>query len=101
MTHRPRRRQIFVEYDGFESVTVSGTAGGLTDATIASKYEAVITVETAQIRFRLDGTAPTASVGHILEAGDVLILDSFNQMDNFSAIRTGGTSATLRCAYGA
>ena len=87
-------------WDTFESVTVTGTAGGLTTATIAGQRNALITVETAQIRFRVDGTVPTASVGHILNVGDVLELDSTEALVGFSSIRTGGTSATIRCSYG-
>ena len=84
----------------FESITVSATAGGLTTAAIAGLDEAIITVETAQVRFRQDGTVPTSTVGHILEVGDVLTLDSSEAMADVSFIRTGGTSGTLRCSYG-
>lgn len=87
-------------YDTFESITVSGAAGGLTSGTIAGMKSALITVETAQVRFTLDGTTVTATAGHLLEVGDVLELDSFNSMELVSFIRTGGTSGTLRCSYG-
>ena len=49
-------------WSAFESVTVSGTAGGLTTATIAGQRNALITVETAQIRFTIDGTTVTAEI---------------------------------------
>ena len=87
-------------YSAFESITVSGSAGGLTTATIAGMETALITVEAAQVRFRLDGNNPTSSVGHILEVGDVLEIDSSEAMGIVSFIRTGGTSGTLRCSYG-
>lgn len=53
---------------GFEQLTVDDTAGGI--ALTASKYKgalsATITVENADIRFRIDGGSPTATLGHLL-----------------------------------
>lgn len=89
-----------LDYSAFESITVTGTAGGLTAATVDKATHALITVETAQVRFRLDGTDPTAAIGHILDVGDELLLDSNTQLLNANFIRTGGTSGVLRCAYG-
>lgn len=83
----------------FESVTVSGTAGGLTSATFDSAVRATITIEDADIRFRLDGTAPTALIGHYAKPGDIIELESPDELQRFSAIRTGGTSAVLRVTY--
>ena len=83
----------------FESVTVDDTADILTAATYGTSKRALLTVETAQIRFRLDGTAPTSSVGHIANAGDQIVLASNGDIANFKAIRTTSTSATLRCSY--
>ena len=90
------------KFSAFESLTVAGTSVGLTSATFANRNRALVTVETAQVRFRFDGAdnAPTASVGHILEVGDTLELDSEHQLEHIRFIRTGGTSATVRCAYG-
>ncbi len=87
-------------FSGFESVTVTGSSTALTTATIAQKESALITVETAQVRFTLNGTAPTATAGHVLEVGDVLELDSSEALGLVRFIRTGGTSGTLRCSYG-
>ncbi len=57
-------------------------------------------VESADIRYRQDGTAPTASVGRIVyETGEFYIQGSQN-IKNFKAIRTGSTSATLDVEYG-
>ena len=39
---------------------------------------ALITVETDQVRWRDDGTDPTSSEGHLLNAGDVLTFDSWS-----------------------
>ena len=94
--------------DGFarESVTVDNTGGGvaLTVATFAPTGgipadHAFLTVETAQIRFTYDGTAPTTTLGHLAEPGDVIKLDSAQSIKNFLAIRTGGVSGILQVTY--
>jgi hypothetical protein len=84
----------------FESVTVSTTAIGIT-ATLTDNQEnfALITCEGATVRFRLDGTAPTASVGHELLPGDVLGLNG-SELTAFLAIRRDGSDATLRVSVG-
>jgi CO dehydrogenase/acetyl-CoA synthase alpha subunit len=87
----------------YEALTIDNTAGGI--ACTAAKYtgcrRAFMTLETAQIRFTIDGTAPTTTVGHILDIGDILKLDSAEDIAAFRAIRTGGTSGSLRCTYSA
>ena len=86
---------------GFETVTVAATAIGFTAATIGRANYALVTVETAPIRWRADGTDPTASVGHLVAAGDVIVLDEWRDLNNFMAIRTGDTSASISVSYGA
>ena len=88
------------DYHAFESVTVAGTAIELTDATKLNATFATITVETAQIRFTLDGTTPTATVGHLLNPGDILTLDSAEQITQAQFIRVGATSGTIKVSYG-
>ena len=85
-----------------EAVTVAGTAIGMT-VTAAQGVRpdaAIITVESAAIRFTVDGTTPTATVGHLAEPGDVIELVDGQQVRLFSAIRQGGTSATIMCTQG-
>ena len=55
----------------YEAVTIDDTSGGitLTEATYDKAYHAYCTLEDGQIRFTVDGTAPTTTVGHILEVG--------------------------------
>ncbi len=61
----------------FESITVSSTSIPLT--TIPAHCSKVfITVETDAIRFRVDSTAPTASVGHKVDAGGTITLEESN-----------------------
>jgi len=100
MTRRFGTRARVIDYSGYESITVSGSASGLTTATVADHIAALITVETAAVRFRLDGTNPTSSEGTALEIGDELLLDSAQQLAGVNFIRRDGTSATLKCAYG-
>ena len=91
---------------GHESVTIDNTAGGvgLTAATYAPSTkdmakEAFLTLETAQIRWTIDGTAPTITVGHLLEIGQTLTLKDQIEIVKFKGIRTGGASGTLKITY--
>lgn len=87
----------------YEALTIDATAGGI--ACTALKYagctKAFMTLETAQIRYTVDGTAPTAAVGHLLEVGDVLKLDSAEDIAAFRGFRTGAVSGSLRVTYSA
>src|SRR5436309_15077995 len=83
----------------FEQVTVAGASIGFTAATLANAKMATVNVEGAQIRYRIDGTAPTATVGAILEAGDELIVWGSMDIGAIRFIRTGGISATLNVHY--
>jgi hypothetical protein len=85
----------------FESLTISTAAVSITAAIIDQHHDdALVTVETAAVRFRIDGTAPTATVGHALEVGDVLELRGMGEIGKFQAIRRDGTDATLRVSTG-
>lgn len=83
----------------YESVTVANAAIGLTALTIAGYSKAKITVETAQLRYRIDGGNPTAAEGHIANIYDLIVLTSAADMVAFKAIRTGDTSAVIKCTY--
>ena len=90
-------------YD-YEVITVNTVVKSLDAAKIAPSNGAparavLITVEDASLRFRLDGSNPTATNGHRLQAGDVLVLVGVNNLRNFRAIRDTGTSATIRVSY--
>ena len=87
-------------FEAFETLTVGASpATGFTAATAAQAVGAIISVETAAVRVRLDGTDPTAAIGHILEPGDTLELHSAHELLNAKFIRRDGTSATLRCSF--
>ena len=87
-------------YKDKESVTVSNASKELTTATIGNNDQALITVEDAAVRFWLNGDAPTASVGHILEVGDSLLIQIRTTLHNVRFIRKDGVDATLRVSYG-
>jgi hypothetical protein len=52
-------------------------------------------VETADIRIRTDGTAPTSAVGALAQVGAVVEIAGADSIRQFSAIRTSGTSGGL------
>jgi hypothetical protein len=88
-----------------EDITVDATAGGVR-LTIANLIvtppirRVELFLEDAQIRISVDpATAPTASSGEILNPFDRYTLKNITEAWNFRAIRTGGTSATLRARY--
>jgi hypothetical protein len=78
---------MYILFDGlspylFESITVSGTAIGLTSNTAR---EVLITVE-GDIRYRLDGTDPTTTEGHKAVSNEKIELRGRGQIDQFKAI---------------
>lgn len=91
-----------------EALTIDSTAGGIafTAATYAPTggvpkraKRAFVTAETAQMRYTYDGTAPTSTVGHILEAGQSITVEGYTNVSAFRAIRTGGTSGALYVSF--
>jgi len=56
---------------------------------------AIISVESNSIRCTF-GTTPTTSLGHLVQAGERIVLDSWKQVDNFKFISAvSGLHATL------
>ena len=90
-----------IPYD-FETITVEDTPIGLTAAILNASpkpKKVFITVETAQIRYRMDGTDPEAAVGHIANPMDSIILEGYSQINNFMAIRKETTSGKIQATY--
>jgi hypothetical protein len=85
----------------YEALTIDNTAGGIacTTAKVGTCTKAFMTLETAQIRYTVDGTAPTVAVGHLLNVGETLKLDSAEDIAAFRGFRTGAVSGSLRCTY--
>jgi hypothetical protein len=85
---------------GYEAVTVAGTSIALTSATYGRARSALCRLETAPIRYTIDGaTTPTSSVGIVLYPLEWIILESANDIRNFRGIRTTDTSGSLKCFY--
>lgn len=59
------------EPNGYQQITSLGSAVGLTLTNPGSNL-CLIQPETQSVRWRDDGTAPTATVGNLIAAGDVL-----------------------------
>ena len=83
----------------FEALAVAGTSIGFTAATLIGARLATAAVESAQIRYRTDGTDPTATVGVLANPGDVITIYGNVDISAFRAIRTGGASATLSTEF--
>lgn len=83
----------------FEPITVAAVAIGCTLATAGDANHALITSEGANFRYRIDGTDPTASVGHLVLAGAVMHLEGKSEITNFRAIRDDSTDITLSVTY--
>ena len=89
-----------LEYGGFERLAVSNTAVGL--ASIPSNVPIVLVqvdIESNNIRFRADGTNPTATVGTLGQVDQVLWMDgNADEWTNFRAIRVS-SDAVLSITY--
>ena len=90
----------------FEKLTVSNVSKALS-AEIYSKNsgleccnKATLLVEDANIRYRVDGGDPTATLGLLANSGDVISLIGRSELKLFRAIRTALTDASLSCDYG-
>ena len=76
------------------------TAANIIGAALQNAVGALITVETNNIRYTLDGTAPTGSggadFGHIMYAGAGIILDDPGQIQDFQFCSlTAGSAGVL------
>lgn len=85
---------------GYEILTVGATAAALTVPANATK--ALLVVEgtsTNRLRFRVDGTDPTASVGTPLQNTQTLTVEGAETLAAFRAIRADGVDMTLHVMY--
>jgi hypothetical protein len=87
-----------LEMIGYQQITSLATAQTLTLPTNFSPVEAMIVAETQDVRWRCDGTAPTASVGMPLPAGQALILRGEAALTVFKVIEHAAT-AKLNISY--
>ena len=81
---------------GFQQITISTGANGLTPP--AGAVVAVVIVEGNPVRYRDDGTVPTATVGMPVAPGNGLMICS-KQLATFRVIRSGNADAVLNVSY--
>jgi len=87
----------------FQTLTVSTAVLGFNPEIFMAGFErsnsALVDVQTAGIRFRTDGGNPSASVGMVANAGDIIELKSYNEVQLFKVIRSGAADATLNVDF--
>jgi hypothetical protein len=91
---------------GYESISVSTAAIGPTALTVhpdrdqnpRPAFEAFCTVETNSIRYRIDGTDPTASEGHVVAAGGTFTVTGTNNVKRLKMIRVSA-DAVVKITY--
>ena len=96
---RSQTRRRSTGNDLFEGLTASTVAIGLTPSKYAGATGAVISVEDANIRFRVDGVAATSAFGHVVFDGDFIYLTSADEIEKFSAVRNNAVDAVLMITY--
>jgi hypothetical protein len=90
---------------GHETITVDNavtpktfTAATYAPAVGAEATYALVSVETAAIRFWLDGSDPAAGEGHLQPASTTFELHGADNIRNFKAVKDAG-NATLQVSY--
>lgn len=94
----------------FEKISVSSAVKQLTEATFnvnsttnsVKASAALITCDgtagTNDVRYTLDGTTPSSSQGHLLAAGQGVVIYGFSNIKNFKCIRTS-SDTTIEVTY--
>ncbi|MBW1916402.1 MAG: hypothetical protein JRI57_00055 [Deltaproteobacteria bacterium] len=91
----------------YETLTIAEMAVSLTPAKIRPEditenleaRGALLSLEVADIRFRLDGQAPAKDEGHLMGAGDSMVLWGTQNLRQFKAIQAKNKSGILRITY--
>lgn len=98
-------QQVFVVGDAydFETITVGATAGRASATKTCPTGELCAralhcTVETDAIRYRFDGTDPTATVGHKVAADQYFWVVGINNVRRLRMIRVTA-DATAHCSF--
>jgi hypothetical protein len=89
----------------FASVTVTSTATSLSASLVNTPRgyatQCLLVVETAAIRYRYDGTAPTTTVGLPGNVADTIVLGNSQDIANFQHIaQTGSPVLQIACTTG-
>ncbi len=89
-------------YESIEVGTSSAKSGTSTiNSSVYDSYrsiKALYAVESNNVRYRTDGTAPTTTEGILLYVGDILQIEGIKKIRNFKVIGTIGT-ATIKAHY--
>lgn len=110
-TAHAQSNQVFdLEGDAlaYEKITATTASVGFTAAKVTLdqgtglKYAkaALITVETAAVRFTLDGTTPVVTAtsngtGHLMNAGDSYVIRGWGNIQRFRAINAVASSGSI------
>ena len=91
-------------YESLDTLTsakgFTATYLSLSTAGYLPMKNAIVTCETASVRIRTDGTAPTTAEGQYLQQGGNYTVSGLNACKNFLAINANSeTGAVLKCAY--
>jgi hypothetical protein len=78
-------------------LAIAGSVVNLTVPNAATVAE--IFVETAEVRYTREGTAPSTTLGFIAYPGDVILCNSEDECQQISLIRGTATSATVDVEY--
>ena len=82
----------------FETLALGAAAKGFSPQRAGRANRAWLTVESGSLRYRLDGVAPTAAVGHLLAEGGSLELEHRDQVQRIRLIAVGASS-TVRASF--
>ena len=93
----------------FEQLTISTsvvpltstkyTAGQTDQGSRRLARMAYVTVDSNPIRYTMDGTTPSASIGHAVAAAGGFWLEGESTIRNFKAIRSGASDAVINVSY--
>ena len=81
-----------------QALTIDDTAGGVSLSAFPAGTDLVLlTLGTAEVRYTIDGSAPTTTNGHLLSAYDERVWH-VNMASVAKFIRTGATSGVLHAS---
>jgi|TARA_R110000822_G_scaffold6810_2_gene28494 hypothetical protein len=83
---------------GHEKLAVDATVRALTVP--ADVNFAQVKVETAAIRYRLDGTDPATAVGVLVSAGDSFCIYGVDALRNIKMVEATSTDSVINVSYG-
>jgi hypothetical protein len=80
---------------GFEQITTNSTAASLNSTIRGAAHVLDISVFTDEVRYRADGTSPTATTGVILWAGTTYRFEGFNGTAAMKFVTAQSTAGVL------